>query len=86
MEIKYRYSKKEDCNDILSLLLMCFGSKITSETIENIENRYLLAYCDNKLIAMTVYQTIHILMVLKLIGRVVIRIIGVEELYLICWV
>ena len=53
MEIKYRYSKKEDCNDILSLLLMCFVSKITSEVIENIENRYLLAYCDNKLVAIT---------------------------------
>ena len=54
MEIKYRYSKKEDCNDILSLLLLlCFGSKITSEVIENIENRYLLAYYDNELVAMT---------------------------------
>lgn len=53
MEIKYRYSKKEDCNDILSLLLMCFGSKIMPDAIENIENRYLLAYCDNKLIAIT---------------------------------
>lgn len=53
MRIKYRYSKKEDCNDILSLLLMCFGSKITSEVIENIENRYLLAYYDNELVAMT---------------------------------
>lgn len=53
MEIKYRYSKKEDCNDILSLLLICFGSKITSNAIANIENRYLLSYCDNELIAMT---------------------------------
>ena len=53
MEILYRKSKQDDYNSIKNLLETCFGDRRQCGALDNLENRYLLAFDDNKLVAMT---------------------------------
>lgn len=48
-----RLSRKEDELEIEKLLVACFGTLCLEEALQNIEGRYLLAFDDKKLIAMT---------------------------------
>lgn len=47
-----RFSKEEDKNKIEELLDECFGTR-TENLLSNLKGRYLLAFDDDKLIAMT---------------------------------
>ena len=52
-EYTIRYSRKEDKQAIESLLEICFGRVPASKTTDNLEGRYLLAFTNKQLIAMT---------------------------------
>lgn len=49
----YRYSTYEDTAQINNLLKLCFGDRSKYGALNNIENRYLLAYINGQLVAMT---------------------------------
>jgi hypothetical protein len=51
--IIYRKSKEEDKPQIHQLLSECFGNRTKYGDVDNLTNRYLLAFDDNVLIAMT---------------------------------
>lgn len=51
-----RKSTTNDSQIIAELLLACFGDQVKYGAVDNLENRYLLAFKDNKLVAMTGLQ------------------------------
>ena len=51
--ITYRRSNKSDKNDILKLIESRFGNRDSYGVTDNLDGRYLLAFDDNDLIAMT---------------------------------
>ena len=51
--LTYRFSTSKDIIQIDNLLKLCFGDRSKYGALYHIERRYLLAYADNQLIAMT---------------------------------
>lgn len=48
-----RFSAYEDKDDIEKLITLCFGERVHSGVLDNLNGRYLLVFEENKLIAMT---------------------------------
>lgn len=57
MNIKYRMSKEKDYEDIKKLLDTCFGDRTAFGVLEHLDDRYLLAFDNKKLIGMTGIST-----------------------------
>lgn len=51
--IYFRRSEQKDYSSVNELLKQCFGDRERYGALENLEGRYLLAFDDDKLIAMT---------------------------------
>ena len=49
----YKYSTQLDKDEISELINLCFGNRDLFEVLDNLDNRYLLAFYNNKLVAMT---------------------------------
>lgn len=49
----YKYSTQLDKDKISELVNICFGNRDLFGVLDNLDNRYLLAFDNNKLIAMT---------------------------------